>query len=402
MTRFARRNRPETMWHGTCTPLALEILASGGFVPEPPRKRWDASTGHMASYRGTYFTNNWMMAWAAAGNATDKFGGEKVMFQTVIELERALPDEDHLPEEAHALAHSMGLSFVTSRYAHELLHETRPETLQEVLNAAAEAYLADLEQRFINRYGRYPDLKLSPRVRAELSCPVFRLMKATLKAIARLYIPSSFYGKEYRRPDETPEVRSARDEVAVALRGLLDEIPVDEWHDIFNARVDQPVGMQGLHRIVSAVEVTCPKEIGQDGIERWTSSTPENPFVIKPLLGTVTREFLSEFEKHVGGEYVIADPREALASNPPVNLPPEASDRERTILMWIREFWAAREDWGWAESRSPIDAESARRRMHRATKALEVLKLFQKRGPMPTPELYMARVWRKYHPEWKP
>jgi len=518
------------MWHGTCTPLALEILASGGFVPEPPRKRWDESTGHMASYRGTYFTSNFMTAKAAALNAMKKFGGNEVIFQVVAELSRGIPDEDHLPPAHEVLARSMGLAFLCSESAWDVLQKPKSK-VQEILGAATEAYFADVEQRFLNAYGRHPDLGFSPAQREYLYPAVYNLMAVTLETIAGLHNPDRPWSSpEYKPQHQTPEMRRAINQVAVALTGILDQMPLDEWDPerfhIHNMRLDEPVGLgDGMHRVELAVEIVDP--------DRDRRTSPDNPYTLNILHGRMTPEFLREFEKSQVGEgrmdlvrietgaklasnpglptydeltskpdlswadlgnselqarirtrkygpptekdvvyYVVSSaykslgaynynlskseewarmhqdtaerlsgvlpvtitPQEAFRvnlwmrkhnkigmdewdkmtelvckkmglarmTNPPVSLPPEASDRERTILMWIREFWAAREDWGWAESRSPVDAESANRRMHRATKALEVLKLFQKRGPMPTPELYMARVWKKYHPEWKP
>lgn len=394
-----RRNRPEVMWHGTSSVLAPEILAHG-FVPEPPRKRWGPEAGHMASYPGTYFSSNWMTAWAAAGNAVDRFGGNKVMFEAVVELLRGIPDEDHLPDEAHVLARSYGLEFLPTRSAHELLYETRPESLQEELNAATAAYISDLRQRFVSYYGRYPGADFSPAEKAGMYPAIFRLMKATLKTIAGLY-RGGFSGKDYRRADETPEMRSARGEVAEALRGLIDRIPQDQWHGIHNLRLDRPTGFEGESRIVSATEVIYPSEVNEEGVRHWTSCSLGNPYIVIPLYGPLSQNFMNEFKQHVMGhltDYRIAESGREMVANPPITMPPEATDRERTILSWIYEFWHARDDWGVSEHTSPIDAESAARRMRRAIRALEFLRLFRKRGPIPTPEAYMARLWKKYHP----
>jgi hypothetical protein len=280
------------VWHGTCSTLANEILADGGFVPEPPRKRWSADTGNLASHYGTYFTNNWMTAWSAAGQAEEKFGGERVIFEVDAELLDALVDEDHLPSAIVALAHGNGVVSLLPRNAWEILY-LRGD-LGAVMANGMETYLEHLQSRF------GPSLPVDDRLRKSIA----GYLMATLRAAAALHNPEKPWDdpSEFKLTHETQEMRDAQDEVAAATRGMVDRAIDSPYNWMVNMRIDRPVGFDTGDFIVNVIEVAEPRKWDPEaGIMRYDIASPENPYKLRVLYGELRPEFMAEFMKSIVG-----------------------------------------------------------------------------------------------------
>lgn len=291
--RSFRRNRPETMWHGTSSVLAPRILTEG-FVPDPKKKRWSEDEGYRASLFGTYFTNNWMTAKAAAGNAVDKFGGNPVIFEVVIELRSGLIDEDHLPRADMVLARANNLAFLGSRMMNDIIRYDRGHDVADFVEKGVGEYWRALKPH-ANSIDPRAYNAITPRIREYLT--------ATFVAAAETKSGGGWGGAEYMEGKHfTPRVMAARESLLLGLRGLLNDVPAERFQrDIRNVRIDRPVRFKGANRIVGAVEIIYPT----DTEGRWTSSEPDNPFRLHVLYGKMTPEWLENFDKHIGGHRVI-------------------------------------------------------------------------------------------------
>ena len=283
-----RRNRPEVMWHGTSSVLARRTI-SEGFIPSPRRKRW--SEGYMESFPGTYLTSNWMTAYSAAGNAVDKFGGNRVIFKVIAELRTTLPDEDHLPQAAHALARANKLAMLGPYLAERIVSD--PKYAEGFVENGVDEYLADMDMRFQSK-------RMDARHRRMLRPYIRRYLWATLQAAADLQTTMKYdapyeYGESRH---ETPRVRAARALLIDRLRGISNYIPHDDFMvGLHNVRIDRPVRFRGANRILSAVEIVQPRKIHP----YRSASSPENPYVLIPLMGTIPKDFLDAFNRHIGG-----------------------------------------------------------------------------------------------------
>jgi len=295
-----RPNRRETMWHGTASTLAPRILTEG-FVPEPKKKVWSADTGYRASFYGTYFTSNWMLAKSAAVTASDKLGGNPVVFEVKLELRNTLIDEDHMPNADAALAAGNKLACLNTWMCREVLDYGADDVVMFVWNGVR-AYWEDLTQRFIQVYGRYPESMVDERFRKAVEGAIVEYLTATLHAGAAAY-EKRYSSEDYNEGrNETVWVRKSKANLIERLRGLADRIPGDEFRgSIHNVRLDQPVRFKGANRILSAVEIIYPRnELGQ-----WQSSTPEKPYRLRVLYGAMSPEWLENFDRHIGGDRVI-------------------------------------------------------------------------------------------------
>ena len=294
-TRYMRPNRREVLWHGTSSIVTPRILTEG-FVPAPRHKRWGPETGYRASFYGSYFTNNWMTAYSAAGNAVDTFGGERVIFEVQIELRTALIDEDHLPDGPTFLAHANNRSFILTKDAFEIL--TEPELKkygEKFIENGVQDYWRQLEWDLV----RTRDNHLRQEAHDALYPFIWNYMYETLWAAANIYDPHDPWhtSREYsERRDETPAVRKARADLILKMRGLVNKWPPEAFN-IRNVRIDQPIRFRGANKILNAVRIDEPSEDGQQ-----VSATIDNPYELVALYGCVSENFIEQFYQHITGD----------------------------------------------------------------------------------------------------
>ena len=109
----------ELMYHGTIADKLKSILSEG--LNTHHETVWDEEKGRrqhdrsLQSYGGTYFTNNFMSAVSAGGNAADKFVDNRidrgiVVAQLELRTPSILVDEDQLPNPLRAINTAFGVS----------------------------------------------------------------------------------------------------------------------------------------------------------------------------------------------------------------------------------------------------------------------------------------------------
>jgi hypothetical protein len=258
----------EMFYHGTCSTLARKILTQG-FNPEPKRKVWGDPDDPKRSYGGTYLSKNFMVAYGAARTATERIGGNRVIFEAQVETRQTLIDEDEIPGFEGRLSEIAGVSY-NPRGAQIILEET--SRLNEVLEGVTDRWLEFLE----SSRGKY---QFDPKYLAHLREP----LKAYI--IARLEKEAA--GKSIN--EEDAKVRAAKTDLMNAI-GSMARMKVDVFESMENVRTLQPIGFRGANQIKSATEV----------IRKGDDS-----YVLKCLYGKPSPDFLNEFQRNVSGEFTI-------------------------------------------------------------------------------------------------
>lgn len=274
----------QQLWHGTSLSAAKKIL-SAGFIPIPKQKVWGDPGEWLASYPGTYFTFNWMTAYSAAGDASRKYGGSRVIFMVQVETRTALPDEDNLPPIEGALSEGGRFAYLNSKLMKDIL--SSPKYLDEFIEKGLTEYKKDIF-RFYAFVDAHYWQSLYPLLR-EYALKTIQTAAALQKG--------EWDSKEYNeRRNGTPEIRKIRERILQKMRGFPAHTRQgEEYH--MHTRLDTSISFRGANKIINAVEIVLP--------QNQASSTEDNPYVLRPLYGGVPDSFLKEFDKHIGGHRVI-------------------------------------------------------------------------------------------------
>ncbi len=283
-------------YHGTSTIFARRIL-SEGFVPNPKKKMWDPEQKRLASYTGTYYTQNIGTASIAAQNAAIKFGGRQCLFEVQLETRTALMDEDSLPgfipflEKAgggYRITNSL-YEKATGRWSSDSGRKENEEFLasrgaQELIEKAAILWLDHFEATKLER-------AMDKKFRRHLLEPVEHLLFALLRGAAD--------GLRVDIQEDNAEIRSGITELMRRIGSI------SKFKDSFtgnNARIVEPVTFKGANRILAAV--VEPRE--QDPIyQKYHPSGEEYdlkaPYPIYVVYGKPSSGFISGMKQAWSG-----------------------------------------------------------------------------------------------------
>jgi len=265
----------EKYYHGTSSKLAEKIL-SQGFVSDPKKKVWDDLSDPRASYGGIYFSVNMGTAISAAGNAVEKFGGDRVIFEVQLETRTGLIDEDELLNLSSFIDDSFGYQVLSSETkSQDILGRDKFKKEQE---KAVDLWLKSFKKRRAEQ-GK----ELDQRVYRNLIGPLSKWFIALLKNAAA--------GNVRVSDPEISELRSAKNDVMNALGSIAKLDISDSFSSVRNIRILDAVGFSGANKILSAVTLTnYHKEGGTKA---------------KVLFGKPSPSFQSKLQSTISSDLVI-------------------------------------------------------------------------------------------------
>lgn len=276
-------------------------MKTGFSVGEIKNKVWDSSTEGKESFEGSYFTQNLMTAYGAAGAAKRKFGGSYAFIEVQIETRTSLYDEDVIPKMVDVVKMAWnkynrdknGQGYLLTPHSAQALLDSmeKPDSEKhsyEMKSSDIEEYLETVITVWIEGHFAYnekvAEKELNPAFREALTPLLKEQAIEALKLNAREDIQASsmtHWVGHYR--DLTKQIVSK-------LRGLSARVRSNYANHI---RVDTPIGFSGANKI-TAIIVQCAEypyaEVASEaGIPRLVA-----------VYGTPSEVFLKAYRERVG------------------------------------------------------------------------------------------------------
>ena len=256
-------------YHGTNS-ISAERILKEGFDPNPQKKVWDESSS-LESYYGTYFTNNLLTAISSGRRAVEKNGGEIAIFEVEIEKTEGLFDEDEFPSPLRSMDKSSGF-LINDYYAKHYLKDPN-EAVQEYVSKAAERYLQkDLPESLFYKEDFFSFTK---EEKQKLFPLVVELIWAQIEQIAG-------FGRDSQK--KIYAYRKALDQIIRALKGM-----------------PEIVERRNIRMLEGGIKITSLTHL-----PNYIKHSSEEPYVLKPIQGEPSSDFLNQFDSSIGGKRVLA------------------------------------------------------------------------------------------------
>lgn len=244
------------MIHGTSSSF-LDKIMDNGIVPNPEQRVWKKDSIETQDQKQTlpdasYWTNNFMTAYTASGNAYREFGGNRILVYARINTgdKRVSLDEDHFPNVGRFVGKD--LNRVLNKYLLATLRKPYDR------NSAIDLIIKDLKQKVphipLERFEKEREI-LKELVDAWVEFEVLR----------EAYTSFDFHGKErvgFRSHDDEritatkEEVEQARNQYRDVLLKVLKKLNfiATKKDFIHNIRFEGTIGHGGFQKVVLIAE----------------------------------------------------------------------------------------------------------------------------------------------------
>jgi hypothetical protein len=202
---------------------------------------------HLVADAGTYLTVNPELALASAQRASDRLGGNPVIFEVRVETKTALMDEDELPGVKQKFLEIADVK-LNSITASELLSKSN---LNAILDDVMDAWLAYFE---------------SSRSVQEFHAAYLASLRKPLHNYLLAYLEKTVEGLGEQDPD-TRE-REAKDALVHAI-GSVARLQVNRYENLENIRVPTGIGFRGSNQIISAIEIIPAQDNASSLVPRY-------------------------------------------------------------------------------------------------------------------------------------
>jgi len=285
----------ELYFHGTSSNLAKNIL-SQGFTPDPKQKVWSQDKGHLASFVGSYFTQNVVTAISSASGAVKKFGGDCAIFFVQLETRTGLYDEDDITDVSYQVSQAYKDTVSRNNFV--------PSIARGLLKSDKYKSVVDLAiTKWVSYYNKYD----RGEYQQKLAGPALSRLEPLLRKWIETYIlelskvKDDFDSERFSAyPNANPAMRKAVNNVMNAMRGEVSrrEKKPDSLHlGGLNIRIDSPIGFRGSNRILGLV--TYPSDFRKD----YNNDDDYVPFTVH--YGEVPKKFLAAWENRMGYRYKL-------------------------------------------------------------------------------------------------
>ena len=278
-------------FHGTSTKFLREILKKG-FVPDPKKKVWNAESGSLESYYGTYFTDNFMTAYRSAGDASRKLGGERVIFEVQLETRTGLADEDEVGNPYYYLRQVRGVSMITPDNAKAMVHSFDPSQDPGDRFYPTKDFDKEVVDPTFDLWVENQDKKMGGLSKLEISAQKYKQLKPYFKRWLQELLKAIIHHDRDQDPESlnltTPELKKAKGEF-IKKYGSQPLGRYDGGSNLWNIRIPYPVTFKGKNRIISATEI----------------DEEETPYKLIARYGKPSEKLLKEFGSSITSEFEV-------------------------------------------------------------------------------------------------
>ncbi len=257
-------------YHGTSSTHLSQILKTG-LEPNPKTRVWDKDydknkrrPGELGldSFPGVYMTNNFMVAYAAAGTAVGRFGGNRLIVIGAAETRspEVKVDEDHVDEPGRGVAIQDKLVadwYRSIRLLDFFTFDASDEELANISKTWVEKALGVKPTQEVLRTAglalrAWLDMRVALEYEKEKTGQDWNGLKGKLKERFGDSIPQKFN-------EPVAAIKKYRDAIDVFLGKAKDLAEKQKDQFIANIRIEKPVSYGGANRIMAVVEIILSK-----------------------------------------------------------------------------------------------------------------------------------------------
>jgi hypothetical protein len=289
-------------YHGTTSNFLREILKKG-FTPNPKKKIWNQESGGLESYLGTYFSRNWFTAYAAAGDATRKLGGSRIVFEVQLETRTGLADEDEIPKIQGPL-NVVRQVRVDVDHAASIVHSFDKQSIPSDHWIVPKNFMKEVgipvARKWIEEFQERRKVKLSRQEQKKLIRPLIEYLKQVLYMMieTKMDDPETFN-------QSNAEFRKAKDSVITALGPKMFRAGMSDGFGTANIRILQPVTFKGANRVIAAVEIQEEKYTDPNDLDKEGKPRIKLMDILIPRYGKISDDFLRVYKERVGGKFEV-------------------------------------------------------------------------------------------------
>lgn len=316
-TLFIERERakPLIAFHGT-SDVFLRVILKNGILPDPGEKTWDkdvhaqVNQQDRSSLYGSYWTTNLLTASSSALNTIQKRGGNRLFVIASIIPESAVGDEDDIMYSTEDVfngltRHGAWAEGLISTYA---IYQADPARYKE----DKQAFALQLHDDIGKMNGVQNFLKDVP-IPTKLLEDFFDVMM--IRQLAFMEVDDYGWKKnwsqgDYDHPWETiplqkdvaPDKNAAERVVKIyqdKITRYYKKLALSARNNDMNAtmRIMSPVDYRGRNRIIGIVR--------EPGGVRGHYQDKDNSIPLELVYGVVPDEFRKEWEKKIGGDFMV-------------------------------------------------------------------------------------------------
>jgi hypothetical protein len=291
-------------FHGTSSKFLQRIMKEG--LSSSPRERvfdekYKREPGEIGleSYPGAYVSNNFMLAYTAAGVAQKKFGGNKLIVVGKVETRspEARIDEDHIKEPGAGIA--IQDRIVSDWYKHvNILEHYAFDADETAIRDASRAYVEkaleikpteEVMKRSIVALRSWLDMRIALALeREESGSYTWTGIIGKLKKRFNGSVPEKYMNVQ----KVTNEYRKAMDEFLAKAKELLANRK-DGDDVLTNVRLTKPIAYKGANKIEAIIEIKQSDESPDEIIVHYAAN--------RAAIGLM----LVQYKQNIGADFEV-------------------------------------------------------------------------------------------------